>query len=134
LPVTGKSYPNSDTCKAQILSENKHKSGIYMWKNLQNGKCYIGSAVNLSCRLSFYYYFSAMENFLKNSQSHICRALLKHGHSNFYLIILEYCDNLRFARRKMYWKRIFLSILFESWIQHLKKKAGWAPPEQISTH
>ena len=30
LPVTAKSYPNSDTCKAQILSENKHKSGIYM--------------------------------------------------------------------------------------------------------
>ena len=30
LPVTAKSYPNSDTCKAPILSENKHKSGIYM--------------------------------------------------------------------------------------------------------
>jgi hypothetical protein len=31
-------YPNSDISKAQILSENKNKSGIYMWKNLINGK------------------------------------------------------------------------------------------------
>jgi hypothetical protein len=28
--VPGKSYPNSDTCKAKILSENKNKAGIYM--------------------------------------------------------------------------------------------------------
>jgi hypothetical protein len=30
VPVAIKSYPNSDTCKAQILSENPNKSGIYM--------------------------------------------------------------------------------------------------------
>jgi hypothetical protein len=28
--VPAKSYPNSDTYKAQILSENTKKSGIYM--------------------------------------------------------------------------------------------------------
>jgi hypothetical protein len=28
--VPGKSYPNSDTYKAQILSDNFQKSGIYM--------------------------------------------------------------------------------------------------------
>jgi len=38
-----KIYHNSDTCKAQILYENKNKSGIYMWKNLVNEKQYIGS-------------------------------------------------------------------------------------------
>ena len=41
--VVEKLYPNSETYKAQILSENKNKSGIYMWKNSINGKRYIGS-------------------------------------------------------------------------------------------
>jgi hypothetical protein len=30
VEVPIKSYPNSDTCKAQIISENPKKSGIYM--------------------------------------------------------------------------------------------------------
>ena len=62
-------YNNADTCKAQILSDNKNKSGIYMWENLTNGKSYIGSAMDLYNRLSFYYSCKAMENYLKNSQS-----------------------------------------------------------------
>ena len=36
-------YNNADTCKAQILSENTNKSGIYMWTNSINGKRYLGS-------------------------------------------------------------------------------------------
>ena len=51
--VPDKIYPNSDTCKAQILSENKNKSGIYMWTNLIDGKQYIGSAIDLPNRLDF---------------------------------------------------------------------------------
>ena len=42
-----------------------------------------------------YYFISlgkSMENALKNSQSSIYSALLKHGHSNFALTILEYCS------------------------------------------
>ena len=54
VPV--KSYPNSDTYKAQILSENKNKSGIYMFKNSINGKRYIGSSVDLRERM--YQYFN----------------------------------------------------------------------------
>jgi len=42
-----KLYPNSDTCKEKILSENQNKSGIYMWKNRINGKQYIGSSIDL---------------------------------------------------------------------------------------
>ena len=33
VKVPAKLYPNSETSKAQILLENKNKSGIYMWKN-----------------------------------------------------------------------------------------------------
>ena len=44
LPVFPiKSYSNAEADKAQILSENQNKSGIYKWKNSINGKRYIGS-------------------------------------------------------------------------------------------
>jgi excinuclease UvrABC nuclease subunit len=66
-----KIYPNSDTYKTQILFENKNKSGIYMFKNLINDKHYIGSAVDLSNRLSNYYSTTYMEDALKRSRSHI---------------------------------------------------------------
>ena len=57
-----------------------------------NGKQYIGSAVDLSNRLSNYYSTAYMEDALKRSNSHIYRALLKNGYSNFELTILEYCE------------------------------------------
>ena len=60
--VSEKLYPNSNTSKTQILSDNKNKAGIYMWENLPNGKRYIGSAVDLYFRLSFYFSCKAMKN------------------------------------------------------------------------
>jgi group I intron endonuclease len=93
-------YNNADTCKAQILSENKNKSGVYMFKNLLNGKQYIGSEINLSERLSSYYSTTYMENALKRSNSHIYRALLKNGHEKLSLTILEYCDKEKCIERE----------------------------------
>ena len=63
IPI--KSYSNAEADKATILKDNKNKSGIYMWKNIINGKQYIGSAVDLSERLSFYFSKKALENYLK---------------------------------------------------------------------
>jgi pyridoxine/pyridoxamine 5'-phosphate oxidase len=78
IPI--KIYSNAEAEKATILTENKQKSGIYMWTNLINGKQYIGSAVDLSSRLSCYYSISYMTNKLKNSKSYIYSGILKHGH------------------------------------------------------
>jgi group I intron endonuclease len=63
-----------------------------MWTNLINEKKYIGSAIDLPNRLSFDYSNLSMENSLKNSKSYIYNAILKHGHVNFSLTILEYCS------------------------------------------
>jgi hypothetical protein len=90
IPI--KTYSNAEIEKKKILSENKNKSGIYSWKNLINDKHYIGSAIDLSNRLEKYYSIAYMEDVLNRSNSHIYRAILKNGHSNFSLEILEYCS------------------------------------------
>jgi len=90
IPI--KIYSNAEADKSTILSDNRNKTGIYMWKNTINDKRYIGSSVDLSNRLSFYFSFKALKNSIKNSKSSIYNALLKHGHSNFSLIIMEYCE------------------------------------------
>jgi len=97
-------YHNAEVDKAKILSDNKNKAGIYMWINTINDKRYIGSAVDLTDRLRFYYSYKGMVNSLKNSQSYIYNALLKHGHSNFALTILEYCSPEKCLEREGYYQ------------------------------
>jgi group I intron endonuclease len=100
VPVVTYSYP--DTQKDQIYSDNKHKAspsgggglpaGVYLWRNQISGKIYIGSAVNLSNRLSHYFSAKFMEAVLKRSKSAIYSAILNLGISFFKLEILEYCS------------------------------------------
>jgi len=44
-----------------------------------------------------------MENSLKNSQSYVYNAILKYGHSNFSLTILEYCEPEQCIEREDYY-------------------------------
>lgn len=90
-------YHNADVQKKQILEENNGKSGIYRWKNIINGKTYIGSSVRLRIRLSQYFNVNHLE---RNKSMRICRALLKYGYSNFSLEILEYCDSVLCLERE----------------------------------
>jgi len=100
-PVPEKEYPNSDTCKSQILSDNKNKSGIYMWENKINGKRYIGSSENLKRRFTEYFNINYL---LKNNSMYICNSLIKYDYSNFSLTILEYCEvSELLIREKYYW-------------------------------
>jgi group I intron endonuclease len=82
-------YPNIETCKDRILSENKGKAGIYQWIHKESGKSYIGSAVDLSNRFRKYFSKSYLNN---NKSMYINNALLHHGYSAFSLSILEYLD------------------------------------------
>jgi len=99
IPI--KIYSNAEADKDKILSDNKNKSGIYMWKNTINGKKYIGSSENLKIR--FYKYFNT-NYLLNNNYMYIYRALIKHGHQNFELTIIEYCSvSDLLIREKHYW-------------------------------
>lgn len=48
-------YNNLLECRNIIKKDLYNKSGIYMWYNNVNGKCYIGSGINLYKRISNYY-------------------------------------------------------------------------------
>jgi hypothetical protein len=48
-------YNNAKTDKSKILSDNKGKTGIYLWIHIESGKRYVGSAFNLADRLGRYY-------------------------------------------------------------------------------
>lgn len=79
-------YKNSIKDKNLITSLYKDVRGIYLWHNLVNGKHYVGSGHKLSARLSQYYYPSHLL-----SNRHFSNSILKYGHNNFSLIILELC-------------------------------------------
>lgn len=48
-------YDNAETEKSKILSDNRCKATIYQRRHKQSGKIYIGSAADLSKRMSSYY-------------------------------------------------------------------------------
>lgn len=95
-------YRNADTQKGLIYTENKNKSGVYLWRNLINGKCYIGSSKNLRDR--FYKYYSL--HYLIKINMAICKALLKYGYSNFSLEILEYCEPSECFEKENYYLKL----------------------------
>lgn len=79
-------YDNPETDKSRILCENKYKAGIYMWRHKESGKRYIGSAVNLTKRISNYHSSKYLARF---KCMHINNAILHHGISAFSLTIYE---------------------------------------------
>jgi group I intron endonuclease len=72
-------------------------------ENNANGKCYVGSAVDLSKRLYNYYNIAFLANQLSKGNSAIYNALLKYGYSSFSLIILEYCDTSLLLKREQFY-------------------------------
>lgn len=86
--VSSVTYNNAEEYKRLILADNKNKAGIYVWTHTESSKLYVGSSVNLSRRLS--YYFS--KNIYRHKTSKIYNALLSHGLSAFSLTILEYIE------------------------------------------
>jgi len=81
-------YPNADTDKFNILTGKKNKPAIYLWTQIESGKFYVGSTINLYSRLYKYYNIPL----LISNKSIIYKALLKYGHSKFSFTVLEYLN------------------------------------------
>lgn len=97
-------FQTGDTNKLEILKSIKGKSGIYMWTNKLNAKKYVGSSVDLRCRLLEYYNTNRL---LDGVSMPIYKALLKHGCSNFSLDILEFCDKDNLILREKHYFNIY---------------------------
>lgn len=102
LPV--KSYENAKLLKDMVLKDNSGQSGIYRWVNNLNKKTYVGSGLNLAKRLGSYY----NENELKRNSRPIKDALIKYGHENFTLEILEYCPDTKLLEREQFYLDLLL--------------------------
>jgi hypothetical protein len=89
--------------KASILKQNKGKSGIYKWTHIESGKCYVGSAVDLSKRFKNYFNVYYLKREITVSRSLIYRALLKYGYTSFTLEIVEYCEKDKVLHREQYY-------------------------------
>jgi len=77
-------YNNYLEAKEILKNSYKNVGGIYLLHNLVNGKQYVGSSHNLNARLSTYFYPSRLTD-----NRYISKSLLKYGHHNFSLVILE---------------------------------------------
>jgi group I intron endonuclease len=100
-----KSYRDAEASKNEVLKDNKGQSGVYRWVNNLNGKTYVGSGVNLTKRLGSYY----NEKELSRNPRPIQDALLKYGHSNFTLEILEYCPKTKLIEREQFYLDLLIS-------------------------
>jgi len=90
--MINKEYKNLKLARELLKKELKNKAGIYQLINMENGKSYIGSSVNLYGRLGQHCSEKNNKKQLLKSKSMICKALLKYGPENFSLVILEFIN------------------------------------------
>jgi hypothetical protein len=74
-------------CALPYIKTFKDKPGVYLWTNKVSGKQYVGSSKNLFGRLEDYFQKSQLVSQAKNSNSSVCKALLKYSYSSFSLAI-----------------------------------------------
>jgi len=74
--------------RSDILLNIKDKGGVYMFFNLINGNCYIGSSVNLARR------FRIHLSSVSSVKLPLPLAINKYGPNNFVFLILQYCDRI----------------------------------------
>lgn len=79
-----------------IKNKGKYQfSCIYLWKNLINGKLYVGQTQNFYLR---------MKQYLKNDNHRLIgQALIKYGYNNFDISVLEKVDIDYLDEREQYW-------------------------------
>ena len=103
----------------KLLSNLRKVTGIYLLHNNVNGKQYIGSAYDLSKRLSNYFYPSRLLD-----KRYVSNSILKYGHNNFIVVILEIISitgeisKLDILKREQYFIDLYKPIL------NMNPKAG----------
>lgn len=81
-------------------------SGIYSIRNLENGKIYIGSAINLGRRWTEHKY---RLNNNTHTNPHLLRSWNKYGKDNFEFSIIEECNSDMLVIREQAWINYYQS-------------------------
>lgn len=97
-----KIYENFKNDRLQLLKDHKKIAGVYCLVNLINGHTYIGSSINIACRMRNYLNNAFLNN-KKNSNMPIVKALLKYEQSNFAVLIVEYSGINELIIRETHW-------------------------------
>lgn len=90
-------YNNADSDKFLILADSKQRAAIYMWTHKESKNRYLGSAVDLSRRITQYFSIKYLD---KNKNMRICNALAFYGYSAFSLTILEYIQISNLSKKE----------------------------------
>lgn len=97
-----KVYDNFKNDRISLLKDQKDKKGVYCLVNLTNGNSYVGSSINISTRMRNYLNTTFLKN-TKNNNMPIIKSLLKYGHDNFAVLIVEYVHAKNLALRETYY-------------------------------
>lgn len=118
----------------------KTKCGVYIIRNLVNGKCYIGSTV-----MTFekrYSHHSSRLNLNKHKNKHLQNAWNKYGENNFEFDILEICEKENCIIREQYYLDTILeadkyvnniSSVFKDIGYNMNPYATYVPPSDKET-
>lgn len=87
LPAGHIEYSNPQESEGIIRTSFVKKRGVYIWTNKINGQQYVGSAMDLSSRLSDYFTNSYIKH-QSTRGSAIYAAILKYGLSQFSLQVI----------------------------------------------
>lgn len=79
------------------MNENTHRFYVYLWRNVLNGKRYVGKGTGNRC-------FSYLRKSKKAQKCLLTRAILKYGSRNFELFFLEDgLNEIEAFRSERYW-------------------------------
>jgi group I intron endonuclease len=87
LPAGALEYSDVLVSEGTIRTLLTKKRGVYIWTNKRNGKQYVGSAMDLSSRLSDYFRLSYLKAQASRGSA-ICAAILKYSLSEFSLQVI----------------------------------------------
>lgn len=73
----------------KVIETPEHKPGVYLIKNISDGKVYVGSSVNIYKRAKVHK--KTLQNG-KHRNIHLQNAYNKYGADSFTFTVLEYCD------------------------------------------
>lgn len=86
----------------KVKNADKNKCGVYLIRNLINGKIYIGKAIDIHRRIMAHIYNLTAKR-IKEENPHFIAAWCKYGRLNFAYCILEECSFEQLKEKELYW-------------------------------